>query len=76
MTCVSHGREHTLHGALKRNTVLTGQSSSVAQIEADIRTVANRRCSVLIEGETVTGKRWSRVASTPRETATGVPGLR
>ncbi|MES1260969.1 MAG: sigma-54 dependent transcriptional regulator [Acidobacteriota bacterium] len=37
-------------------SALIGRSLAVRNIEADIRLVANRRCNVLIEGETGTGK--------------------
>jgi transcriptional regulator with GAF, ATPase, and Fis domain len=43
------------NAALKDKTLI-GDSAAIAKIEGDIGMVANRRCNVLIEGETGTGK--------------------
>ena len=37
-------------------SALIGKSRAIQKLQADIRLVANRRCNVLIEGETGTGK--------------------
>ena len=39
-----------------KESTLIGEGATMAKIEADIVMVANRRCNVLIEGETGTGK--------------------
>ena len=42
--------------AMPRRTSLIGRSQAVRSVEADIRMIAGRRCNLLIEGETGTGK--------------------
>lgn len=41
---------------LRKDATLIGGSQAIAKIEGDIGIVASRRCNVLIEGETGTGK--------------------
>src|SRR5207302_6513889 len=48
--------QETRSGGSARRSSLIGCSEAVRSVEADIRMVAGRRCNVLIEGETGTGK--------------------
>ncbi len=50
-SAIPHGR---MRGS--KESTLIGEGATMAKIEADIGMVANRRCNVLIEGETGTGK--------------------